>query len=253
MSPGVTVGVLLYGDHPRLAARCLGPLWPLQRAGLVELRVGCNECGPETLAYVQRMVAAAPETGLVVSAGNAHKYPMMRHLLALAPPRPTWMWFDDDSYFDAPDPTPLVRRAAERCAAGEVVGQVWTMRLGGNQHLWVRDQPWYAGKPVARGDTVRFCQGAWWAAPAALLARHDWPVPELERKGGDVMLGELCRQQGVPLHDVGHAAGVRINADAQGRHSKMPTRGPLPVPRPVGWDYAPGPAARVAAAVGDAP
>lgn len=241
--PIATVAVLLYGDHPRLAARCLDPLWPLQRAGLVDLRIGMNACGAATQDYVDAAVAGGPLGVETVRYDvNIHKYPMMRRLLALAPPAPRFMWFDDDSYVDHPNPATFVTRAVAMCEPHTMVGQVWVMALGGNQHLWVRHQPWYGGKPVEAGHRVRFCQGAWWVIPSALLLKHDWPVPELERKGGDVMLGELCRQQGYVLRDVrgfGDGFGVRINADAAGRHSQSKTRGPLPLPRPVGWDFKP--------------
>ncbi len=251
---GMTVGVLLYGDHPVLAKRCLDPLWPLHRDGAIRLRIGCNECGPATLDYLQRNGAYDDQAiGLVVSAKNIHKYPMMRQLIALAPLTPNFMWFDDDSYVDATGPVQLIGTVADKLGRYDMVGQVWGHHLGGRQHLWVKDQPWYGGKPVAPDHRVRFCQGAWWAIRSAHLATYDWPDPALERKGGDVMLGELCRQQGLSIFDVGPGFGVRINADAQGRHSKMPTRGPMPVPRPIGWDYTPGVTARVLDTVGGAP
>lgn len=240
MSYPVTVGVVFYGDHPALAARCLGPLLPLAATGAVQLRVGCNECGPRTLAYLAAGgVWESPHVGLVVSPDNIHKYPMMRRLIGLGPLAPQFMWFDDDSYIDAPDPAAWLAKALAVCEPGTAVGQVWSHALGGNQNRWVEAQPWYAGKPVRAGQRVFFLQGAWWVVPAEILYRHDWPAPALERKGGDVMFGELCRQQGYRLRDVGRDFGVRINADAAGRHSKSQTRGPMPLPRPIGWDYRP--------------
>lgn len=240
--PIVTVAVLLYGDYPHLAARCLDPLWPLQRAGLIDLRVGMNECSSRTLEYVDGNCRDSDTVDTIRSDANVHKYPMMRRLMELAPPAPHFMWFDDDSYIDHQRPAEFVHRAVALCEPHTMVGQVWIMALGGNQHLWVRHQPWYGGKPVEAGQKVRFCQGAWWVAPTAFMAKHHWPVPELERKGGDVMMGELCRQQGVALRCVrgfGDGFGVRINADKNGRHSRSETRGPMPLPRPVGWDFKP--------------
>ncbi len=166
---GMTVGVLLYGDHPVLAKRCLDPLWPLHRDGAIRLRIGCNECGPATLDYLQRNGAYDDQAiGLVVSAKNIHKYPMMRQLIALAPLTPNFMWFDDDSYVDATGPVQLIGTVADKLGRYDMVGQVWGHHLGGRQHLWVKDQPWYGGKPVAPDHRVRFCQGAWWAIRSAI-------------------------------------------------------------------------------------
>lgn len=253
MTPEVTVGVTLFGPHSDLARRCLDPLWPLLRLGKIELRIGCNDVGAETRAYLDGKLADGLNPFLIMSSANVHKYPMMRNLIGMSPLRPKFMWFDDDSYIDDPDPLDWLARALALCEPHTMVGQVWTMRLGGGQHLWVRDQPWYAGKTVEPGHTVRFCQGAWWLVPSALLYKHDWPDPRLERKGGDVMLGELCRQQGVVIRDVGKTYGVRINADEKGQHSRSKTRGPMPLPKPIGWDYQPGASARVLDTLGDAP
>lgn len=259
----VTVGVLLYGDYTNLAERCLSPLWPLQRSGLIQLRIGCNAVSQSTLDYLRANGAYDdPRVGLIVSRDNIHKYPMIRHLIGLAPLAPHFMWFDDDSYVSHPDPAEFVRTALSCCTDNDMVGQVWSIRLGGNQHLWVRDQPWYKGKPVERGHRVLFCQGAWWTIKSSILYRFDWPVPELVRKGGDVMLGELCRQQDLKIYDIRkHPTdfGVRINADMQGQHSRMPTRGPLGAADtnrtmiPIGWNYQPGATARVLDTIGDAP
>jgi hypothetical protein len=240
MIPIVTVGVVLYGDHPDLAERCLGPLWDLRRSGLIQLRIGCNSCSDRTMEYLG---GALHETvPVVVENVNIHKYPMMRALLNTKPLQQRFMWFDDDSYISG-DPEKVVRRAVDLCADRSVVGQVWQMPLGGNQHLWVKAQPWYTGKPVPPQHNVRFCQGGWWVAPSELLHRLNWPSPELVRKGGDVMFGELCRQQGIFIHDVGRDFGVRINADKEGRHSRSVTRGdPEELARtrhPIGWNYDP--------------
>lgn len=254
MTPVATVAVLLYGDYPNLAERCLGPLWPLQRSGLIRLSIGCNAVGEATIQYLDRNEAFSDnDIQIVGSRTNIHKYPMMRHLLAASKPLERFMWFDDDSYIDDPDPASVVKKSVDLCEPKTMVGQVWFLELGGNQYLWVRDQPWYAGLPVEPRHKVRFCTGGWWVAPSELLLKHDWPPVTFERKGGDVMLGEMCRQQGVVLRDVGKSFGVRINANEKGEHSRMATRGPLPVPRPIGWDYQPGVTARVLDAVGDAP
>jgi hypothetical protein len=37
--------------------------------------------------------------------------------------------------------------------------------------------------------------GGWWVARTAFLQKWDYPFRELQHNGGDVILGELCRQQ----------------------------------------------------------
>lgn len=236
-TPEFTVAVLLYGDHPDLAERCLGPLWPLQRSGLIDLRIGMNECSFATAAYVDRNRAAA---NVVREIENIHKYPMMRKLRDAAPLKSFWMWFDDDSYISHPNPVEWLAGIKRRLQGADVVGQLWKMALSGNQHEWIRRRDWYVGKEVRARQTISFPQGGWWATASANLLNNDWPDPDIERKGGDVMFGEMCRQQGLRISDVGMKyEDVRINADKEGRHSRSKTRGPMPLPKPVGYDYQP--------------
>ncbi len=56
-----------------------------------------------------------------------------------------------------------------------------------------------------------------------MLQRFHWPVPDLLHRGADMMLGELCGQQGLRMQSF-HEGGA-INADAEGRESKAPHRG----------------------------
>ncbi len=243
MTKRLTVAVLLYGDYPWLAQRVLDPLLALCSGPYVDLRVGCNAVGPGTDDYlcsrglpVVPGVTASGGVTVVRSAENLHKYPMMRRLMRTDPLAEHFMWFDDDSFIDTDgDPMDVIKGAVARCAPDTMVGQVYSIRLGGNQHLWVRAQPWYTGKPVDAGQVVSFCTGGWWTVRSDFLEKHDWPCVELSRKGGDVMLGELCRQQGVRLVNVGPTFGVRVNADAEGKNSKSQTRGPMPLPKPIGW------------------
>jgi hypothetical protein len=117
------------------------------------------------------------------------------------------------------------------------------MPIQGKQWEWIKSQPWYnpsVGMPKKirhRGkDTYafEFCQGAWWVAKTHILLKHDWPLAEIRHNGGDSMLGELCRHQGLRM---GRFYGsVHINADKQGRHSKAKRRGHSE--NRVGWNYA---------------
>jgi len=102
----------------------------------------------------------------------------------------------------------------------DMLGQQWRKRLTPEQQLWVREQRWCVTPPAAQAV---FCTGGWWTIRSAVLAQYDWPTRDLRHKGGDMMLGELCRQQGLRVGK--YDRGVRINADAEGRHSKAARRG----------------------------
>jgi hypothetical protein len=78
-------------------------------------------------------------------------------------------------------------------------------------------------------------QGAWWIADPAFLARWDYPFPELRHNGGDVLLGELCRQQGASTF--AYRDGVAINACPAGHESRAARRGLRT--QPLWHDYDP--------------
>lgn len=218
------VCVLLYGDFPHLAERVLSSVSRLQAAGAT-LRIATNEIGAATEELLDKM-EIQPEV-LERSAGNSFKYPMMRRLLQDRPtPHRFVMWFDDDSYLSpaVSSAEDWLNRYAYIMRKGGMCGSQYTMSLQGKQHEWIVAQPWYAGKPVSARQVVRFCTGGWWAIPTAVLLEHDWPSREIRHRGGDVMLGELCRQQGIPLL-VSSKFGVHINADEEGRECKSKRRG----------------------------
>lgn len=223
-----TIFVLLYGDHLPLAQRCLRSIFKdLPTASRVEVRVGMNEVSEATRNYVQGLVTSGylKPHNVYDSKVNLHKYPMMRRML-YDPENPvttkTVMWFDDDSYFHKKSP-PWVLTEVENALSGEysLVGSMYQIRLSASQREWVKQQPWYAGRPVP--DRAAFATGGWWAARYATLKSFDYPWTTLDHRGGDVMLGVLFDQHQLKIrnfHD-----GVAINADDQGRESKSKRRG----------------------------
>ncbi len=232
-----TVAVLLYGDHPDLAERCLAPLTTWHRCLLADLRILCNDISDRTRKVLQDLKL---EDAVESYAGPERaKYPAMRSLLH-SPRKPlcgNFCWFDDDSFIPG-DAEKFLQTFETKMAEVDAMGQFWSIPLRGNQHQWIQDQPWYTGKRVERMQKVRFFQGGWWCVKTALLWKNDWPSKELERKGGDVMMGELMRQQDWKVFDVGRDFGVRINANnPEGKHSVGPTRGPMPLPDPIGVHY----------------
>lgn len=220
MAARFTVCVLLYGDYPQLATRCLGSICRLWPAGDCELRVALNSVSPQTRE------AIAPYMSYMDicwdSASNRRKYPMMRRMFFEEPvTTPYVMWFDDDSYLDA-DAAWWDRVAAQMDQA-DMIGSIYRIGWRGRQREFVCQQPWYAGRDVESRSQIVFATGGWWTIRTEILRRFDYPWTSLDHCGGDVMLGELCYQQQLRLRMF--RDGVRINANDAGRESAAPRRG----------------------------
>lgn len=222
-----TVGVLLFSDrekgltHHDLHIRCLKSLSHL--IGHVQFRFWCNDVCQETLEYIK-----SKEWGdsiVWIKEKNHLKYPAFREMVhgEAKITTPYFMWFDDDSYLERgtrPDWLSDVERSLQ---ANHMVGSRYNMGLRPGQREWICRQPWYKKVPIRSDERVLFCTGGWWAIRTEVLYQHDWPSPELLHRGGDVMLGALCYQQGYRIGNF--REGVRINADKSGRESASARRG----------------------------
>jgi hypothetical protein len=231
----LTVFVLLYGDYPELARRCLGSL--LSHDAPFQVRVAMNECSEPTRNFVAELRQQFPDQlqAIYSSAVNLHKYPVMRAMFH-DPERPIRTpyvaWFDDDSYLS--DPADLwAARVVSAMGPQKMFGGVRFMKLGGDQADWIRDQPWFGGRELPPNHRVRFVNGSYWVIDSDVIRRFGWPVAELDHRGGDVMLGELCRQQGIEIVD--RLDGARFNADGFGQNDKSKRRG-FDSP-PIGYKY----------------
>lgn len=244
------VNVLCYGDHPKLASRCLQSITTSADWGLVAaVQVGLNAVSDATRRVVEAETACWPVPWRLfepVGGRNVGKYPLMRRMLygddlpALGHGPDDWvMWFDDDSYVRDANPAwwrLVARRVRE---GGDVLGSLYLMRLRDGQLRAIRDQPWFAGRPLSRRTDramVSFATGGWWTARYDFLARWNYPFPALHHNGGDVMLGVLCSQQSSPPAHFNDS--VAINADLFGFESKAARRGLSQ--EPVWSRYAPG-------------
>jgi hypothetical protein len=235
-----TVCVLLYGDYPDLARRCLSGISILARSGLISLRIGMNSVSNATEDVVAAM--GLRECVFAQSRENIKKYPMMRRLFSAPEATDPYdvcltsefvMWFDDDSYITATSPCTWLGRIRQAMTTVDMLGSIHTISLKGGQAEWIKTQPWYAGTRIAPWHRVSFCTGGWWTIRADILQRFQWPIPELLHRGGDVMLGALCHEHG--FRKSHYREGIAINADDQGRESRSPRRGYDS--HPIGWDY----------------
>lgn len=228
---GFSVNVLVYGDQLRLAQRCLESIVAsAQRPFVDELRVAVNEPSAEVLEYVKETlhVASAKFPCYLYAERdfrNVGKYPLMRRMFyddKLPLRSSKIMWFDDDSFL-RDQRLDWWRRITTICRESELLGSRYTISARGNQYLGVANQPWFTGKPFSARQKMTFVTGGWWIASTQMLKRWNYPFPELKHNGGDSILGELVRQQGLRLQH--YNADVAINADEQGRESKGERRG----------------------------
>ncbi len=235
-----TCCVLLYGDYPELAQRCLNDslLAFLALDEAYELRIGINEISEATWGVIHEVVArVAGKTTLFGAAdgGNLCKYPMARKMFYELPlTTPYVMWFDDDAYIHSGlEIAPWRDKIVTLMQDADVIGAKYRQSFTGRQRDWIQAQPWYAGKPPrAYAD---FIQGSWWTVRTEVLTRFNWPTPDFVHCGGDSMFGELCRQQDLRMRQFKDHLG--INADKYGRESESPRRGYRS--RPIGFDFRP--------------
>lgn len=232
------VCVLFYGADDycsQLAARLLNRAMRELAEYNVEFRLGFNAVGYDTRKAVATFTDASDYVVPVVvdSAKNLYKYPMMRRLFYDKPlTAPLTMWFDDNSYIDPDIDVGVwferIRTQMQHCAT---IGSVYTQGLVGKQAEWIKAQPWFNGKePV---PYVKYASGGWWVAQTDVLRRFDWPSPDIKHYGGDVMFGELLRQQDLQLCHF--RDGVMIQANDSGVEAVSPRRGFDATP--VGFDY----------------
>lgn len=218
-----TVCVLLYGDYPHLAHRCLSSL-PSDAAFKTDtLRIGLNAVSAAT----RKIVADYGATNIWEYSENQLKYPVMREMLhGISPVKTDYMmWFDDDSYIRERAVREWFEKVAKTMETekADVLGSLYTRAWEGNQRQFIMQQPWYRGKSPYQRKNRLFPTGGWWTIRASLLYDYDYPWPYLRHCGGDALLGELCIQQDLKV--VKFRDGVAINADEHGNESEAVRRG----------------------------
>lgn len=257
-----TICCLLYGNHSDLAERLLESLNREVWFPHIDIRVGMNNVSGGTRAFVHDYANRMPITDVFVGNSPYYKYPLMRRMFrdhaeatldgGCSPSginrwthpaimSPYTMWFDDDSWvlpaaltssnsLGEPSWLNLVK---QKLQTHEMIGAPYYKHLRGMQHRFIEDQPWYNGQPVKYQQKVSFITGGWFAIHTRILMQHDWPPANFKHNGGDVMLGEMCRQHGYKLGRF--TRGLAINADASGDCSSAKRRGSSQAPIGVGY------------------
>lgn len=218
-----TICCLLYGDYPELAERCLKPISELHKLG-ADIRIGCNEISTKTFELVMDMFKVDENLLVVSNDPQIYKYPMMHKLFNIKELKSDYvMWFDDDSYIED-NPVEWLESVESfiKTNNADMIGSIYFMPTLGKQTEWRRLHcSWF--KPEKVTNKTLFATGGWWAAKSSLIKKYDWPHESLNHRGGDVLLGELIKHEGLKL--VKFNKGVRINADENGKESASKRRG----------------------------
>lgn len=226
------VCALMYGNHHDLASRCLSSIARLAVSPLVgDVRLGLNQVSPQTRTLVHDFSKTMADAGVTVHVyrhpanHNNMKYPTMREMFYGKVPltQDCVMWFDDDSCFTGSDPAGWLTKVAEAMKTATVIGAPYFQRLPWSPDVAAKiaKQPWYTGMPM--NAVVEFATGGWWTAKREFLVTWDYPFSYLWHNGGDRLLGELLRQQRLPVGKF--REGLAINANEHGHESRAKRRG----------------------------
>jgi hypothetical protein len=69
-----------------------------------------------------------------------------------------------------------------------------------------------------------FITGGWWTIRTDIIRKWHWPTLDIKHNGGDMMLGELCRQQNYKMKNFDHGVGINAKMGSE-RASSAPRRG----------------------------
>lgn len=234
-APAVTIGVLTYGDYPRLARRTIDSIRQYCERSAYRLVVGANAVGDETRAYLDGLAAEGAIDRLIVSPVNLTKGPMMRRMIEGVDTEFFW-WFDDDSHVTAPEALAERLRTARQAPSHHVMwghmfffGHENDFNDGTDVAGFVKRAPWYRGleppswQSGGKGETNFqgqgtgdgrwfFITGGCWLIRTHVFRDIGWPDPGLLKRFDDVLLGEAIRQQGWEYHDIG-PLGTEINTE----------------------------------------
>ena len=220
----VCICVLFYGagaKYLKLAQRVLNAPMRALADQNVEFRFGCNAVGAGTEEYLREQTAKHFRRAIIFEQpANLFKYPMMwRMVHSLPVTAPVTMWFDHDSYLDPDvDAETWLARVLRQLGGCDMVGSIHKGALSEQQKNWAEKQSWHAGAQTTR--YVTYASGSWWAVNTPVLQAYNWPPQYFGQKGGDILFGELFKQQKLSLCHF--RDGVHINVNDAGVEGAVP-------------------------------
>jgi hypothetical protein len=197
--------------------------------GEAKVVVWGNELSQRCAKMISATMGAFEEHWWQAYEGNMPKYQVMRHLWhenpETVPTTPWVLWFDDDTHIVAPDWWEKTRAFLEAKKAENIcyAGFKWYKHHEPGQAEFIEAAEWYKGVPWEQCPTRRkgvrkpgitFANGAYFWLRSDVMRQINWPDPRLVHNGGDTLLGEAIRQQGLPFHELKY--GVKGN-DARRR------------------------------------
>jgi hypothetical protein len=211
--------ICAYGDHPRITIDSIKNIILFaDKPKDLRIIVGTNACGKETTDWLRAMVDLKEIAVLVESVSNRNKDPTMRVLIEHVE-NPFFVWFDDDTFPVKKGWDTQVQKLIEKN----------DFEVSGLIHITSRDayagykdflgqRPWFRGwdvfekneNPKLRDSSV-FAHGAFWIARTEFLRKHDFPDQDMVKKADDMLLGELCAQQGGRLRHCGLGEWIGLN------------------------------------------
>lgn len=214
----ICVVTLLYGGHTQLHHRLLDSFKHIPASTRIIIIGNALVQASEKLALDFRSArnASSPHVQTELYPDNKPKYVRMRSVFQdLYQFDCDWLvWFDDDSWIDKPD---WFQRTTDYINAVKhenvcYIGQPWYVHHLPGQWEFIQQSSWYTGKLpelIKERPGITFAQGAYWWLRGDVAKKLNWPDVRLSHNGGDTLLGEAIRQQGLPFHKFHY--GVRVN------------------------------------------
>jgi hypothetical protein len=220
----VRVYTVLYGPYFSLHNRLIRSLWA-ELPAEVPIEIYLNTADPSTEELVNSSMQRLKHDKVRCIRNSSKKYPLMREMFQDLKdgqhPEVEWvLWFDDDAHITESDWWDLTSAWINSKTQENIcyVGQCWFVHWLGGQEQFIKTASWNKNVPcsLVGGKTkkpgIEFAQGSYWWLRRDVLELLDWPDPRILHNGGDTMLAEAVRQQGLPFHKLPHGCfGVKPN------------------------------------------
>jgi hypothetical protein len=226
---------LLYGDYFDLHRRHLQGIVATVPEE-VPIHFWCNQVGLRSMELLRSM--SRPSWVVTESPENVPKYRAMGRMFErFRDAGSVWdwvLWLDDDTWFTTPYYWPYMTRfiEARKCENICYAGYAWWVVHLPGQWEFIQQSAWFRGRPpltLGGKPAAVFASGGYWWLRTDVLRALDWPDGRLVHNGGDSLLGEAVRQQGLKLHHCHF--GVQINDAARRGMSERPAGSALDVRR----------------------